>query len=76
MKLSTSLSILLLSGGFGYASSLAVYQDHTFYNFIPKNNFIGFTQGIKAKCEGTTIPLSAKFDCPSDDRLCQLPLYL
>ena len=72
MKFKTSLSILLLSGGFGYASSLAVYQDHTFYNFIPKNNFIGFTQGIKAKCEGTTIPLSAKFDCPSDDRLCQL----
>ena len=72
MKLSTSLSILLLSGGFGYASSLAVYQDHTFYNFTPKNNFIGFTQGVKAKCEGTTIPLSAKFDCPSNDRLCQL----
>jgi hypothetical protein len=72
MKFTTSLSILLLSGGFGYASSLAVYQDHTFYNFTPKNNFIGFTQGVKAKCEGTTIPLSAKMDCPSDDRLCQL----
>jgi hypothetical protein len=72
MKFTTSLSILLLSGGFGYASSLSVYQDHTFYNFTPKNNFIGFTQGVKAKCEGTTIPLSAKRDCPSDDRLCQL----
>ena len=72
MKFTTSLSLILLSGGFGYASSLAVYQDHTFYNFTPQNNFIGFTQGVKAKCEGTTIPLSAKMDCPSDDRLCQL----
>ncbi|MBT8349136.1 MAG: DUF4139 domain-containing protein [Sulfurovum sp.] len=72
MKFTTSLNILLLSGGFGYASSLSVYQDHTFYNFTPKNNFIGFTKNVKAKCEGTTIPLSANVDCPSDDRLCKL----
>ncbi len=72
MKLTTSLSVLLLSGGLGYASSLAVYQDNTFYNFNPKNNFIGFAEGVKAKCEGTTMPLSSMSSCPSDDRLCQL----
>jgi len=72
MKFTTSLSVLLLSGGFSYASSLSVYQDNTFYNFTPKNNFIGFSEELKAKCEGTTIPLSIMSSCPSDDRLCQL----
>ncbi len=72
MKFTTSLSILLLSGGFGYASSLAVYQDNTFYNFTPENDFIGFTQGVSAKCEGTTIPLSIMSIYPQNDRLCQL----
>ena len=72
MKLTASLNILLLSGGFSYASSLAVYQDNTFYNFTPQNNFIGFSKNLKAKCEGTTISLSTMSSCPSDDRLCQL----
>lgn len=72
MKFTTSLSVLLLSGGFGYASSLAVYQDHTFYNFTPKNNFLGLTKAVKAKCEGTTIPISMISSCPPDDRLCKL----
>ena len=72
MKFTTSLSALLISGGFTYASSLAVYQDNTFYHFTPKNNFIGFAQNVKAKCEDTTIPLSVMLSCPSDKRLCQL----
>ncbi|GIT97934.1 DUF4139 domain-containing protein [Sulfurovum sp. TSL1] len=72
MKFTTSLSILLLSGSMSYASSLAVYQDHTFYRFIPKNNFIGFSKGVKAKCEGRTLPLDMSLSCPSDDRLCQV----
>ncbi|WP_373032206.1 DUF4139 domain-containing protein [Sulfurovum sp.] len=72
MKLTTSLSALLLSGGLSYASSLSVYQDNTFYNFTPNNNVIGFAQGVKAKCEGTTMPLSFISSCPSNDRLCQL----
>jgi hypothetical protein len=72
MKFTTSLSILLLSGSISYASSLAVYQDYTFYNFTPKNHFIGFSKGLKAKCEGTTIPLTMVADCPSDNRLCQV----
>ena len=72
MKFKRSLSILLLSGGFGYASSLSVYQDKTFYNFTPKNNDIGFAKGVKAKCKGTAMPLSFISTCPSDDRLCQL----
>lgn len=72
MKLTASLGVLLLSGGLGCASTLAVYQDKTFYNFTPKNNFIGFAQGVEAKCEGETVPLANMISCPSDDRLCQL----
>jgi len=72
MKFTTSLSILFLSGSMSYASSLAVYQDNTFYNFTPKNNFIGFSKGLKAKCEGTALPLTMSSSCPSDDRLCQV----
>jgi len=72
MKLTASLGVLLLSGGLGYASSLAVYQDNTFFSFTPKNNFIGLAQGVKAKCEGRTLPLFITTSCPSDDRLCKL----
>jgi len=72
MKFTTSLSILLLSGSMGYASSLAVYQDKTFYSFTPQNHFIGFSKGLKAKCEGSTIPLTVTTSCPPDDRLCQV----
>lgn len=72
MKFTTSLSAVLLSGGLSYASSLAVYQDNTFYHFTPNNNVIGFSKGVKAKCEGTMMPLSFISSCPSDDRLCQL----
>lgn len=72
MKFARSLTALLLAGGACYGASLAVYQDKTFYNFTPKNNFIGFPEGINAKCEGRTIPLLATHDCPLDDRLCQL----
>lgn len=72
MKFTTSLSLLLLTGSISYASSLAVYQDKTFYSFTPKNHFIGFSKGLKAKCEGRTIPLTITGSCPPDDRLCQL----
>ena len=72
MKFTTSLSLLFLSGSMCYASSLAVYQDNTFYTFTPKNKFIGFSKGLKAVCEGNTIPLTRTTACPSDDRLCQV----
>lgn len=72
MTLSRSLSILLLSGSIAYASSLAVYQDKTFYTTLSQTNFIGFGQGIKAKCEGTTLELFSSTTCPSDERLCRL----
>lgn len=71
MKFTTSLSLLLLSGSMSYASSLAVYQDRAFYNFTPQNHFIGFSKGLKATCEGKTIPLTITESCPPDDRLCQ-----
>ena len=72
MKLARSLNVLLLSGGLSYGTSLAVYQDKTFYSFTPKNSFIGFSEGVEATCKGTTIPLQPTHDCPLDDRLCQL----
>ncbi len=71
MLLSKTLSTLLLAGGVSCASSLAVYQDKTFYSFSPKNNFIGFTQASSVKCEGRTIALSTMIHCPEDDRLCK-----
>jgi len=72
MKLSISLSALLLSGGFAYASSLAVYQDNTYYSFTPKSSFIGLSKNLTAKCEGTTLPLLVGTVCPPENRLCQL----
>ena len=71
MKLYKTLVPLLLSSGLSYASSLAIYQDKTFYSYTPQNNFIGFSKGLKASCEGTSIPLSGMTNCPEDDRLCQ-----
>jgi len=71
MTLSKSLSILFLLGGVSYGSTLAVYQDKTFYNFTPLNNFIGFSQGATAKCEGKTIALTPMLSCPEDNRLCK-----
>ena len=71
MTLSKSLCILLLTGGVTYASTLAVYQDKTFYNYTPKSNFIGFSQGLSTKCEGSTIALSSMSVCPEEERLCK-----
>ena len=62
---------MLLTGGLSYASSLAVYQDKTFYTYLPQNNFIGFSKGVKASCEGTSIPLSGMTLCPEESRLCK-----
>ena len=71
MALSKTLSTLLLAGGASYASSLAVYQDHTFYTYTPSDTFIGFSQGVSAKCEGSTVALEAMSTCPEGDRLCK-----
>jgi hypothetical protein len=72
MTLSKTALFLLLGGGLSYASSLSVYQDSSFYNFTPENNFIGFAQNIHVKCKGNTIPVSAMTACPPEDRLCKL----
>ena len=71
MKLHKMLATLVLTGGLSYASSLAIYQDKTFYSYTPQNNFIGFSKGVKASCEGSTMPLSGMTNCPEDNRLCQ-----
>ena len=76
MKLHKTLATLVLTGGLSYASSLAIYQDKTFYSYTPQNNFIGFSKGLKATCEGTTIPLSGMSSCPEENRLCQELLSL
>jgi len=67
-----ALALSLLAGGLSYGSSLAVYQDSTFYHFSPQNNFIGFSKGLKAKCEGTLLALSPTTSCPEDNRLCKM----
>ena len=71
MKLYKTFTTLILTGGLGYASSLAIYQDSATYTFQPKASFIGFAESIEAKCKGNVIPLKASTTCPSGDRLCQ-----
>ena len=71
MKLYETFTTLVLTGGLSYASSLAIYQDSATYTFQPKASFIGFAEGIEAKCKGNVFPLNASSACPSDDRLCQ-----
>ena len=72
MTLSKTLIGLFISGGLSYASSLAVYQDNTFYNYTPSSNFIGFTKGVSAKCDGSTLSVLSMNICPEDDRLCKI----
>ncbi len=71
MKLYKMFTTLVLTGGLSYASSLAIYQDSATYTFQPKESFIGFAEGIEAKCQGHVVSLKASSACPSDDRLCQ-----
>jgi len=71
MTLSKPLYLLLLAGGVSYASSLAVYQDNTFYTYTPTTEFIGFTKGVSAKCEGSSIALNAMETCSPTDRFCK-----
>ena len=72
MRLMKSSLTLFFTGTLGYASSLAVYQDNSFYSYTPKTNFIGFTQNVKAKCEGSTLSLVPMLNCPPASRLCQV----
>jgi len=72
MRLTKSALTLFFTGTLGYASSLAVYQDNSFYSYTPKTNFIGFTQNVKAKCEGSTLSLVPMLNCPPASRLCQV----
>ncbi len=72
MKLSTSLITLLVSVNIGHASSLDVYQDQTFYNYTPNHNFIGFAQGVKASCEGSSMAFLGMSMCPEEERLCKV----
>jgi hypothetical protein len=71
MTLQKSLIGLFITSGLSYASSLAVYQDKTFYSYTPSTSFIGFTKGITAKCEGRSIGLRTSMSCPPEDRLCK-----
>ncbi len=71
MTLSKQLIGLLLSGGLSYASSLAVYQDKTFYTYVPSTQFIGLTQHVSGKCEGNTVNIDSMLDCPPEQRLCK-----
>ena len=71
MHMSKPFIGFLLLGGLSYASSLAVYQDNTFYTYAPKSSFIGFTKNVSAKCEGSSIGVVPMMLCPEEERLCQ-----
>jgi len=71
MQLSTTLSLVLLTGSMAYSSSLSVYQDQSIYNYSAKSSFIGLTKGVKAKCDGNTVGLHVISSCPTDKRLCK-----
>lgn len=71
MTFSKSFIGLLLLGGLNHASSLAVYQDKTLYRYVPSSNFIGFSQGVTAQCEGNTLDIVALDSCPEERRLCK-----
>ncbi len=72
MTLSKSLISLLLGAGILHASSLAVYQDKTFYTYKAQQNFIGFAQNLQVKCKGNALPVGEMSLCPSEERLCKL----
>jgi len=71
MHMSKPFIGFLLLGGLSYASSLAVYQDNTFYTYAPKSSFIGFTKNVSAKCEGSSIGIVPMLLCPEEERLCK-----
>ncbi|SFV64470.1 Aspartate ammonia-lyase [hydrothermal vent metagenome] len=71
MPFSKLLSTLILSGGVSYASSLAVYQDYTFYTYTPTSDFVGFSKNTDAKCKGSSVALIPVIQCPQEQRLCQ-----
>jgi hypothetical protein len=72
MQLHRTFITFSLTGGLALASSLAVYQDSSFYTYLPENNtFIGFTDNITAKCKGGLVVLERRVDCPEDERLCK-----
>ncbi len=72
MRLTKPALTLFFTGTLGYASSLAVYQDYSFYTYTPQINFIGFTQNVDAKCDGSTLSLVPMLNCPTSSRLCQV----
>ena len=70
MKLSTSLTLLLLTSGLS-ASSLSVYQDQSLYSYKQKSTYIGFIKGVQAKCDGENTALSVMTLCPENEKLCK-----
>ena len=58
-------------GGLAFASSLSVYQDTTVYTYAPQNRFIGFSNHVRAKCNGTEAAVQSMFSCPEEERLCK-----
>ncbi len=71
MRLYRILIPITVSGGLALASSLAVYQDSTVYNYTPQSTFIGFAGNATAKCKGRAAALEPKIGCPEDSRLCR-----
>ena len=54
------------------ASHLKVYQDKAYYEYEPKEAFLGFNQKVTAYCEGQPINIEPIIECPKQKRLCKL----
>jgi len=54
------------------ASTLDIYQDGAKYRMIPAGNYLGFSKGVTAVCEGQDISLTYLGECSQNDRLCKL----
>ena len=67
----TLLSIALINT-FSAASVLDIYQDGAKYRMIPTGNYLGFSKGVTAVCEGQDISLTYLGECSQNDRLCKL----
>ncbi len=66
----TNIALLTAAVVSASASTLAVYQDRSIYNYLPTSDFIGLTKNIAAKCEGESVPLKIMQECPQSERLC------
>ena len=53
------------------ASTLEIYNDGAKYRYIPIDNYIGFSKGVDANCDGQDAGLVSVEQCSDKKRLCK-----